>query len=299
MTHTTQTRLGPEFTPKIIKNLIIITCFSSILFALLDIFITAVFNVPGPLSFLSLSWFGLNKFFLWQPFTYFFVYGVTGSGIGLSWMLGLAMNMYILWMMGTNILERVGEKPFLRFYLLSGVTAGIVAALLMPVIGTYAILTGPAPCILAILIAWVMLNPDSNLLLFFILPIKSRWLVAGIIGAILLTTLSSLDFIHLFFYMTGIAVGYIYSVTAWNLRSPFAFTHEFDRLLSTFGDRIYSMIPRSKNHSGKIFDIKTGKSLDEENHFMDRMLDKISKHGKSSLTWLEKRRMEKISKKKK
>ncbi|MEC7839023.1 MAG: rhomboid family intramembrane serine protease [Chlamydiota bacterium] len=297
MTYTSQASLGPEFTPKIIKNLIMMTCIASIGSALLDIFITAVFNIPGPLSYLSLSWFGLNKLFLWQPLTYFFVYGVTGYGIGLSWLLGLAINMYILWVMGTNILERVGERPFLRFYLISGVLSGLVATFMMPITGSNVILTGAAPCILAILVSWVMLNPNSSLLLFFVLPIKSRWLVVGVISAIFLINLSTFDFIHLFFYMTGVATGYIYSVAAWNLRSPFPSTHEFDRTLAAYGDRIYSFFKSPGKGSGKIFDIKTGKSIDDENRFMDRMLEKISKYGKDSLTWREKLRMNRISKK--
>ncbi len=297
MTYTTQSRMGPEFTPKSIKTLILITCIVSIVVALLDIFLVEAFGIRGPFSYLSLSWPGLTHFFLWQPLTYLFTYGTNGAAIGLYWMLGLAINMYILWLMGSNISERVGETPFLRMYLFCGIAAGLIAALLMPIFGQYTALSGQAPAILAVLTVWVMLNPDSDLLLFFVLPVKARRLVIGAIGAIALVNLSNLNFIYLFFYISGALIGHLYGVVACIFRGPFPITHQVDSTLSRFAEKIRQLIPKSNDAAGKIFDIKTGKSVDADEKFMDQMLDKISKYGKDSLSWWEKSRMDKNSNK--
>lgn len=294
MRTTTQARLGPEFTPRVIRLLILTTCIASILCSLIDVILVNILSVKGLSSFLTLTWWGISHFFLWQPVTYLFTYGA-GSGITIYWLLGLAMYMYILWVMGSNIVERVGEKPFLRLFFTSGILAGLGAVLLVPVLHQGMVFAGPAPAVLAILVAWTMLNPTSTLLLFFILPIQARWLTAIVLGAIVLINLSSLAFVPLIFYMLGPVIAYIYCVTAWNLVSPFPVTHPYDRKLMKFGEKVYGMIPRRS--SGKIFDINTGKAVDKDERFMDEMLDKISKHGKDSLTWWERRKMEKISKK--
>lgn len=296
MRTTTHARLGPEFTPNVIRNLILATCITSIVLALVDVILINVMSFKGLSVYLSLTWWGINHFFLWQLVTYLFAYGA-GSGITVFWLIGLAMYMYILWVMGSNIVERVGKKPFLRFYLTSGILAGLGAVLFVPLLKQGMVFAGPAPAILAVLVAWTMLNPSSTLLLFFVLPIQAKWLTVIVLGAIVLINLSALAIVPLIFYLLGPLVGYVYFVTAWNLVSPFPQTHSFDRKLMGLGNRVKSAIPRSSK--GKIFDINTGKAVDKDERFMDEMLDKISKHGKDSLSWWERQKMEKISKKRK
>ncbi len=49
----------------------------------------------------------------------------------------------------------------------------------------------------------------------------------------------------------------------------------------------------------KIYDIKSGEPLLDDDQFMDAMLDQISRYGEESLTPAEKKRMKEISEKKK
>lgn len=298
MPYTTQTRLGPEFTPKIIKNLILITVIASITSILLEPLFNLVFGIAGPMTLLTLSLRGITNYYLWQPFTYLFVVESGGLRVNLFWLIGVAVNMYILWVMGSNILERVGAKPFLRLYFISGVLSGLVALLFMYLTGYNTIIGGPTAPILAILTCWAILNPESQLLLFFVIPIKSRWLVVGILGVMLFLALASLDFVHFFFYASAAATGYFYSVFGWGHRSPFPFTQNFDHALERLIGKIKHFTQLKRSSPGKIFDIKTGKSVDDDERFMDAMLEKISKHGRESLTRREKNRMDKISKRK-
>jgi hypothetical protein len=297
MRYTTQTKMGPEFVPGIIKTLIFLIAGVSIGSVLLQPIFHHVFNIPGPLDLLTLSLWGVQHYLLWQPVTYLFVYPAEGEGVSIYWLIGLAFNLYIIWIMGSNVLERVGSGPFLRLFLLSGILSGLVGLLMLFLTSSSAILGGPTTALLAILVVWTMINPDSDLLLFFIIPIKSRWLIAGLIGIILFITLSNGDFTSLFYYLTACATGYFYAALAWGLRSPFAATQQFDDYVADMGYRMRKSVSFSKNE--KIIPFPNSKQTQRDNLFMDKMLEKISKSGKESLTWWERWRMKRISNRKK
>ena len=109
-----------------------------------------------------------------------------------------------------------------------------------------------------------------------------------------LTDLTQGEWPVVFAYLSSLIVGYLYALLAWNLRSPFAFTHRFDDWVADFGVRWRSRA-HQKTHS-KIVDFRTGKAVKDDARFMDEMLDKIAKHGEKSLTRKELRRMNKVGK---
>lgn len=295
---TTSTSWGPEFTPNLIRNLIILTCGISLVAALTEPLMGMLFGLPGLSYLFCLSWNAIQHYFLWQVGTYLFIEGTNGFGISLSFLIGLAFNMYLLWIMGSDLLTKIGKPAFLRFYLFSGIFAGCAALLAMYLTNVHAILSGPAPAILAILTAWTLFNAEQEMLFMLLFPIKAKWLWAFLAGAIVLISLSHLDWISLTFYGAGLLFGYVYSVMAWERKGPFAWTRWFDRTLAAIGRKV-QMLPRM--HIGrqpKIFDFKTGEPLLDDNRFVDAMLEKISKYGESSLTWKERQRLQSISKNK-
>lgn len=285
--------ITPGFTPPAVKRLIILTAVVSLFCSLTEGLFTSWFGISGPTEWLSLSHWGINNYLLWQPLTYLFVYSSGPYGIGLSYLIGLAFRLYILWIIGSEIHSRTGAKSFIRFYLICGAVAGVLALITT----SYATFSGPAPALLALLTVWAMLYPERELLLFFVFPIKVKWLITGILGAITLTHLSSLNLPYLVLYLGGALTGYLYAVIAWGLQSPFPITHEVDDILSSFGSKVRHRLGGKKSGE-KIIDISTGKSAADDDHFMEEMLTKISKQGTDSLTWRERRRMERISEKK-
>lgn len=294
------TATGPEFTPPIIKYLILLTSISSVLAVLSDNLLKHLIGARGISEFFSLSLEGAVNFELWQPFTYFFFYNAApGTTISFFWLLGLAFNMYILWVMGSNIAERVTAYSFAKMYLLSGAIAGIAAISAILITGYTGLVCGPGPCILATLLVWSMLNPNSDLLLFFVIPIKSRWLVAGILITVALITLSGGQFVELTLYTVGTLVGYLYALWGWNLRSPFEKLHAMDEQMIALKNKVSIPGRWKKRGNGKIYDFHTGRPIERDEQFMDAMLDKISKHGKESLTWMERFKMNRIAKRKK
>lgn len=298
MTYTTTYQWGPGVTPKVISRLITWTCVITICSALLQALFDHLSIAPGPQDLLGLSWHGMQQWYLWQPITYLFIQS-SYQGISFFFLLTLLFSMYLIWVLGSNLVERIGAASFLRFYLFCGIASGVFCLLLMPLTGQYSFLAGPAPSILAIMLAWSMFHPETEILLFFLIPLKAKWVLAFIIAAILLTNLSQGDLVTLSLYISALVFAYLYAVMAWGAQTPFAFTHHFDSYLAKKGDRLFALFSKKlfkhQPSKSKIFDIKTGEAVLDDDQFIDAMLTKISRSGEKSLSKSERTRMQRIS----
>ena len=286
--------IGPASTPSVIKGLIALTLTIAVIASLIQTVFSQFELFPGPYIILSLNSWGVNQGFLWQFFTYFFIYSFS---ITLSSLLSLLVDMYLLWVIGTDLVELRGKGAFLRFYLFTGAAAGAAAML---VTGSQTLLAGPGAPLLALLIAWAMAFPENEILLFFLLPIKAKWLVAGIAGAVLLLSLAEPNVPYFVLYLSACLAGYVYAAMNWRWQSPFPFTEKLDRFLASVGEKIRKKFSGSKAASqknSKVIDIQTGQPLSKDEAFIEAMLAKISKYGENSLSWNEKRRMQQISEK--
>lgn len=114
----------------------------------------------------------INRFMLWQPVTYMFLHG--------GW-LHIIFNLLGLWMFAGEIENYLGEKRFLQFYLFSGIGAGLFIALMNYYVylryGFSGITIGASGALYAVLLAYAMLWPDREVLLYFLFPIKIKYLL--------------------------------------------------------------------------------------------------------------------------
>lgn len=235
---------------------------------------------------LALSWLGIDRFYLWQFITYIFV---ERGPINFSFVISLAFSMYLLWIFGSPLYERAFPKKFFTLYFGAAILGG-VSALMFPRF----VLAGSTNPVFAVLVVWMMLNPGSQLLLFFTLPFKSYILVLALIGISLFFDLTSSDWVGAVTLLISCTYGYLFSLFVWRSHSPFPFLHPFER--SIF--KLFEKRKPKKTHS-KIYDIQSGQPISDDDKFMDAMLDRISRHGEDSLTPEEKKRMDEISKKRK
>jgi len=297
----TQFQMSPGNMPAPLKKLILAICISTLAAGLLEVLFVTAFKIPGPQTFLTLSTLTFSHFFLWQPFTYLFVHGGPHQGIHFGLLIELAFHIYIIWAMGSTVLERIGTKSFFKLFFITGIGAGILTVLAMALFSSHAFVGGCTPAILALLYIWTAFFPEATIMLFLIIPIRAKWLMGGLIGAILLVHLSDGNFVSLINDLGGIGIAYFYGLLLWELRSPFEFTHKFDSKAIQYGIALrYKYEKRFASvRSSKIFDIKTGKGAKSDEAFMDAMLDKIAKDGEKSLSWWQKRRMANISKRRK
>ena len=127
-------------------------------------------NVPFG-DYLALSLQGLKHGFVWQLLTYQFMH---------AGLLHLFFNCWAIYVFGQDVEMALGRKSFLTLYFSSGIVGGAAQALAglaldrdfaAPVVGASAAAFGLAA-------AFAMLFPNRVLLLFFVLPMRAKWLLA-------------------------------------------------------------------------------------------------------------------------
>jgi membrane associated rhomboid family serine protease len=125
-------------------------------------------------------WWVLSKLFLWQPATYLFLHG---SFWHLFW------NVFGLWMFGGELERYWGKREFLRFFMITGVGAGILSILFEPFSQIPTI--GASGAVYGILMAYGVMFPERLVYLYFLFPVKVKYFVA-VLGIItFISTLNS------------------------------------------------------------------------------------------------------------
>ncbi|MDP1835960.1 MAG: rhomboid family intramembrane serine protease [Chlamydiales bacterium] len=290
--HRLQESIGPSSTPQVIKVLILITTLTTIIVALTDSLVHSLLGVPLD-TLLSLSYWGITHGMLWQLVSYSFLYNSFGYGITLSLIISVLFQMYLLWVIGSALVERYGTRHFLQLYLGTAVVSALTALLVMMATGYYTIIGGATGPILAMLFAWSMLNHETEFLLFLTIPVKAKWLIYGYLAMIFLVDLSQGDLVNMAYIFSSAIVGYLYGLWAWELSSPFEPLLPLDNSLLA----LKNLFVTQRSYDGKIIPLDQRQAEDEQ--FLDDMLTKISAKGESSLSWRERRRLSKISKYKK
>lgn len=89
----------------------------------------------------------------------------------------LAFNMYALSIFGKLLEYKWGKLRFLLFYLVVGITANIASAFFFNAAGFPVRLIGASGAVYGVLLAFGAYKPDAVLLLFFVVPVKTKWLI--------------------------------------------------------------------------------------------------------------------------
>ena len=120
-----------------------------------------------------------TKYYVWQLCTYMFLHS-PGS------FLHIFLNMYALMLFGIPVEQLWGSKKFVFYYFFTGIGAGIVIFVINLFAGGMAALTptiGASGAVFGLLLAFGILFPDVELLVFFFIPMKAKYLVV-LYGAI-------------------------------------------------------------------------------------------------------------------
>ncbi|SCA58732.1 Uncharacterized protein AB751O23_AL_00320 [Chlamydiales bacterium SCGC AB-751-O23] len=288
-------------TSKKLKILIAITAAISLLSVLFTPLFQKYLELPGPQYWLSLSGHGLLDFMLWQPLSYIFIQKAP-LGIDLNFIIHLAFNTYLLWVLGSSISSEIGETAFFKFYLTLSILTGCLVSLCIVGFGLGGSLASNTSSLIGLLIIWSMLYPEMEVLLFLTFPVKVKYLASIWLGASLLINLSSGNLIHVLAYSFASLGAYGFGVLSLNLDSPFNSFHPVDRLVRKLSNlSAPSGQYTSPHHSNEPKIVSLEPQLEEEKElddiFIDRMLAKISKEGKGALSWEERTRLRRISKK--
>ncbi|MGA3244192.1 MAG: rhomboid family intramembrane serine protease [Bacteroidota bacterium] len=289
---------GFRFFPPVIKWLLITN--------------TAVFVLIGvggrmftldmmPLEIVFTYYLGLmplgHGFYLWQLVTYQFMHANFTH---------LLFNMFGLWMFGMEVEHVWGSRRFLGFYLLCGVAAGISQLILAPLLEPTSVISvtgagiptiGASGAVYAVLVAFAMLFPDRYIFLYFLLPIKAKYFIVGMI-ALGVLSIGDQSAVANLAHLGGAAAGFVYVIY---LSRHYPFQGAVERLGWWINSRRFKRKeePEQEVVDAKVFDINERPKTEQELYQMkiDEILDKIGRGGYQSLTEEEKKILFEASKK--
>jgi membrane associated rhomboid family serine protease len=212
-------------------------------------------------------------------------------------LLHLLANMLMLFVFGTAVESRMGSRNFLLYYLFCGVGAAVFSLLLAGVMPVGAFV-GASGAVLGVAVAFAMLWPDAELIVFPIpVPIKARTLVIGLVVLdVIGSRLWPSDGIAHLAHVGGALFGYLFfRAQLLSRRSAAAPARTVERVVmvqsgSAEPERrtpVTPMRPRRRVESDPVA------------AEVDRVLDKISEKGISSLTPAERRFLDEVAKQKK
>jgi len=207
-----------------------------------------------------------SEFMIWQPVTYLFFHG----GI---W--HVLINMFVLWMFGSELERLWGKEHFLKFYFTTGIGAGILTMLfglnsIVPIVGASGAVYG-------VLLAYGITYPNRKIYLYGIIPIKSLWFVIGVGLIAFFSSFSNVSQISHLTHLSGMIIGYLI------LKKPVRWNELVFKL-------------RKKTIEYKIQ--KEHKVLSQQSNIereIDSILDKINREGFDSLSEDEQERLYKGS----
>jgi membrane associated rhomboid family serine protease len=137
----------------------------------------------GAVFVLQLLWPGLSYYgsvsvdgvfhdgFVWQPITYMWLHSEFSP-------MHILMNLFMLYMFGGILESQWGSRRFLRFYLTTGVGAGVIILLWNLLAGEHSPTLGASGAIYGVITAFSLLWPDRQVMLLFPpIPMKAIWFI--------------------------------------------------------------------------------------------------------------------------
>lgn len=224
------------------------------------------------------SWFNLPDTWYLQPWSCFrlLTYGFLHDPNDFQHVL---INMFVLWMFGRELESKYGRREFLWFYLWSITFAGFVWAVSEAATAQPAVLVGASGGVTAAVALFALNFPHRKILLFFLIPMP-MW-IAAVLGLLwdVNLAMSRSGHIAAIAHLAGALCGLYY----------YKFHFSPGRWLA---DRFSGLAPRAKPK------LQIHEPTDHNpaaNERVDEILKKIQEQGQGSLTWRERRTLEKAS----
>ncbi len=193
--------MGPGITPAV-KNLLII---NGVVFLLMYFLGMGNFFIKW---FSLIPAFAINRVQLWRFVSYIFLHGGFGH---------IIFNMFMLWMFGVGLERLWGSKEFYTFFFITGIVAGISSAVFN--FGAFTPTIGASGAIYGILMAYALLFPEQEVYIYFLFPVKMKYLVLFLFAIEFLSSFQ-MDGIAHFAHLGGMVAGYLYLKSKYGPRLP-------------------------------------------------------------------------------
>ncbi|MGA9115679.1 MAG: rhomboid family intramembrane serine protease [Bacteroidota bacterium] len=213
-------------------------------------------------------------FLPWQLLTYMFLHAGPGH---------LFFNMFALWMFGMEMENLWGSRRFLLYYLGCGAGAGVAHMFIAPLVDQEGAMMGASGAVFGVLTAFGMLFPDRPIFLYFLLPIRAKFFIAGYIALELLVGIAGTgDGVAHFAHLGGAAVGFLLTPV---LAGRVSFLSG-GRMRGGSGGGTFPFPGRPRAWGGAPQGTPGGgnRGADVTQEAVDAILDKINSSGYQSLT---------------
>ena len=196
-----------------------------------------------------------SELMIWQPITYLFFHG----GI---W--HVLINMFVLWMFGSE-LERIwGKHRFLKFYFMTGIGSGLITMFFS--LKSMTPIVGASGAVYGVLLAYGLTYPNRQIYLYGIIPIKSIWFVIGIGFIAFMSSFNNLSQVSHITHLSGMLIGYLM------LKRPFQWKNFWFSIRKKTLE--YQVLQKEKKLS----------HIQKIEHDVDIILDKINREGFDKLS---------------
>lgn len=202
-----------------------------------------------------------------------------------SRLMHIVCNMFALFFLGRIVAQTLGSREFLAVYLTAVVFSGIVQASSLAVFAKQqTIVLGASGAVSAVFMLFALHYPRLKLLIFGVIPIQARWLLAIVVGY---DGLGFLGLVPSVFVPDGARVGHAAHLGGlifgllyfrWNMS------------LTGWWDRAAGRVSQTEfpKHDLKIYRPAEQPEMDLSDR-VDEILAKISRDGEESLTQRERR----------
>lgn len=211
-------------------------------------------------------WRVVHEVAIYQFVTYLFLHGG---------FFHIFFNMLMLWMFGRELEQTWGPKFFLKYYFLTGIGAGVVSFLFSP--ASQSVTIGASGAIMALLVAYAMLNPNRTVYIYMLFPVKVKYLVLFLVAFDLFGAVGPGDGVARVAHLGGALIGFLYLKVDWRM--------------SMLGKKF-----RNYRYERKVSKIRKDRQVRPQDwEEVDRVLDRINEVGYDGLTHDEKRILENAS----
>jgi membrane associated rhomboid family serine protease len=151
---------------------------------------------------LALSPIKSGFFHIWQPITHPVIHN-PGAPIG------FLINCLVFYFFAGTIESALGTRGFLKLYIIAAV-GGAAAGLAFSGLTSFGVpCAGMMPSLLALIVVFGLLQPESTVMLMFVLPIKAKYISYGTLIVTALTFLAQTN-VHGAYHLGGIGLGWLY-----------------------------------------------------------------------------------------
>jgi membrane associated rhomboid family serine protease len=212
---------------------------------------------------------------VWRLLTYSFLHSPA------TWM-HIFFNMLFLWWFGSEVESLYGSKEFLAFYLVSAVVGGLAFQAQALIQGAPLLSIGASGAVTAVLVLYAFHFPHATILLFFILPVPIWLFVIFEVGQDAFNLLGGAHTgVAVAVHIGGAGFAALYYVNHWRILSLWHGLNTWKRRRSQPKLRMY------RPDEDLPVAVASGGGSDVDEHLdakLDAVLEKLSRHGRDSLT---------------